>query len=297
MAKRNGVWKVFSIIGILLIAVLLCYFSVALYFYFGKPNDISSKLKVWNLMSNESVGEMYVDASFDIREVNNSNETGYYGINLDERGYVLTLASNVEEGETYLLYRKNGEIYSGTCVFDEENFNLAIIKINAENLSLPYVKVGTMNNGKIDLFADNSEVSTFNNGKIDEMIGRALISANMNGEIGYQEKQTIILYSPKESAKRMSEYRQEKEEAIANAQEISPLSETTPEPAQDTTEQETKLPEQIEERIEKPKRKSKLRCRCLQLWFWSEFWRREFCGSREKGRPPTNFGFPRCLIA
>ena len=145
MAKKSGVWKVFSVIGLLLLAVLLCYFSVAMYFYFGKPNDISSKLKVWNLMSNESVGEMYVDASFDIREVNNSNETGYYGINLDERGYVSTLASNVEEGETYLLYRKNGEIYSGTCVFDEENFNLAIIKINAENLSLPFVNVGTMN--------------------------------------------------------------------------------------------------------------------------------------------------------
>ena len=61
------------------------------------------------------------------------------------------------------------------------------------------------------------------------MIGRALISANMNGEIGYQDKQTIILYSPKESAKRMSEYRQEKEDAIAQAKEISPLPEETTE--------------------------------------------------------------------
>ena len=69
-----------------------------------------------------------------------------------------------------------------------------------------------MNQGNIKLFADNSEVSTFNNGKIDEMVGKSLISANMNGEIGYKDKQTIILYSPQESAKRMNEYRQEKEE-------------------------------------------------------------------------------------
>ena len=70
-----------------------------------------------------------------------------------------------------------------------------------------------MNSGSIMLFADSSEVSTFNNGKIDEMIGKALISANMNGEIGYQDKQTIILYSPRESAKRMSEYLQVKKES------------------------------------------------------------------------------------
>ena len=59
-------------------------------------------------------------------------------------------------------------------------------------------------------FADSSEISTLNNGRIEEMIGKAMISANMNGEIGYQDKQTLILYSPQESAKRMNDYRQEK---------------------------------------------------------------------------------------
>ena len=34
----------------------------------------------------------------------------------------------------------------------------------------------------------------------------------MDGEIGFQDKQTIILYSPQESSKRMEEYRQEKKE-------------------------------------------------------------------------------------
>ena len=79
----------------------------------------------------------------------------------------------------------------------------------------------------------------------------------MNGEIGYQDKQTIILYSPKESAKRMSEYRQEKEEAIENAKAISPipeiqesqasLQEETREGNVAENEQETNQPQESEE--------------------------------------------------
>ncbi len=107
-------------------------------------------------------------------------------------------------------------------------------------------RVGTMNNGSIGLFADSSEVSTFNNGKIDEMIGKSLISANMNGEIGYQDKQTIILYSPQESAKRMSEYRQDKEEQQNDAQALAEeLNDEASEGAGQT--QENEISEKVEE--------------------------------------------------
>ena len=105
-----------------------------------------------------------------------------------------------------------------------------------------------MNNGYIKLFADHSEVSTFNNGKIDEMLGKAMISANMDGEIGYQDKQTIILYSPKESEKRMNEYRQIKEKVQgAAAEKIEQAEEKT----------EVKEEEKTEVAAEKPKRKTK----------------------------------------
>ena len=119
MAKRNGVWKVFSIIGILLIAVLLCYFSVALYFYFGKPNDISSKLKVWNLMSDQSLGEIYLDASYRIA----GDDTTLYGVNIDEEGYVITLASQIDVEDNYILYSYSGKIYGGRVVFCDTYFN------------------------------------------------------------------------------------------------------------------------------------------------------------------------------
>ena len=79
--------------------------------------------------------------------------------------------------------------------------------------------------------------------------------------------QTIILYSPKESARRMSEYRQEKEEAISAAKEISPIGADSPELQQnDEPKNDENQPEQNKEEIVEdfftpvkatPKRKSK----------------------------------------
>ena len=144
MAKRSGVGKVFTIIGILLLAILLCYFSIAIYLYFANSNNISSKLKVWNLMSDQSVGELYLDASFSI----SNGEDSFYGVNVHENGYVLTIASNVEEDETYTLYQKNGKVYRGEVVFLDTDINLALIKLYSfeteKTISLPFVAVGDL---------------------------------------------------------------------------------------------------------------------------------------------------------
>ena len=143
MVKRNGVWKIFTIIGILLLAVLLCYFSVALYFYFGKVNDISGKLKVYNLMSDESVGEMYLDASYCLQ----SGDKKFYGINVDESGYLVTIASDVADETDFYAYSGRGEVFFGKLVFCDESYNLAIVKLfdivdSEKELSLPYVSIG-----------------------------------------------------------------------------------------------------------------------------------------------------------
>lgn len=141
--KRNGVWKIFTIIGALLISILLCYFSIALYFYLSSSNDIAKKLKVWNLMSDQSLGEMYLDASFRV----SNGENSFYGVNIDESGYVLTLANEIDENETYSLYQKNGKIFEGEVVFIEESFNLAVLKLydlNGEKINLPFVKIGSL---------------------------------------------------------------------------------------------------------------------------------------------------------
>ena len=86
---------------------------------------------------------------------------------------------------------------------------------------------------------------------IDEMIGKAMISANMNGEIGYQDKQTIILYSPKESEKRMNEYLQIKHQADQQDEEVE-------EGSANQQEEKVEAPAQEEQKQEeKPKRKTK----------------------------------------
>ena len=150
MAKRNGVWKIFTILGILIIAILLCYLSVALYFYFGKPNDIATKLKVWNLMSDQSIGDIYLDASFRVTDGDNA----FYGVNVDENGYVVTLASEVDKDGDYKLYQNNGLIYGGKVAFSDKDLNIALLKLYSlknkeENLSLPYVEIGDLYSSSI----------------------------------------------------------------------------------------------------------------------------------------------------
>ena len=124
MEKKGGVWKILLIIGIVIFALLLCYFSVVLYFYLTKTNDISSKLSLFNLFSDEQVGEMYQKASYEIK-----NGDTYYGVNVNEKGYLLTVAHNVDEDEDFLAYSKNGAVFNGKLVFLDDNYNLAVIKL------------------------------------------------------------------------------------------------------------------------------------------------------------------------
>lgn len=150
MEKKYGALKVFYIIGIIVLVGLLCYFSIAMYFYFAKPNDLSTKLSVYNMMSDDSIGEMYLEASFDIER--EGEEETFYGINVDADGYVLTICSNLDNDydSTLTLYSENGGIYDGKVVFADEYFNLAVIKIynrydKDSDINLPYVSIGGMN--------------------------------------------------------------------------------------------------------------------------------------------------------
>ncbi len=143
MAKRSGIGKIFTIIGILLIAILLCYFSISIYLYFGDSKNVTSKLKVWNLMSDENIAELYFGVSYQIEGENVSQ----FGVNVHQNGYVLTLSVDLDSDETYTLYQKNGAIYGGMVVFLDEDLGLALIKLfdlqNPEKtLSLSYVEIG-----------------------------------------------------------------------------------------------------------------------------------------------------------
>ena len=92
MAENSGAKRIFVIIGMVLLSIVLCYFSVALYFYFVTPNDITSKLSTWNLMGDNEIGEMYLDATYEV----SYGEEDFVGVNVDKNGYVLTCNHNFE---------------------------------------------------------------------------------------------------------------------------------------------------------------------------------------------------------
>lgn len=169
MEKKGGVWRILLIIGIVIVAVLLCYFSVVLYFYCTKTNDISSKLSLFNLFSDEQVGEMYQDVSYEIK---NGEDDTYYGVNVNENGYLLTVAHNVDENEEFLAFSKNGTVFNGELVFCDDNYNLAVIKLydlqdSEKVLSLPYVRlsgVSFFNSSYISIGkTSDEEISTATN--------------------------------------------------------------------------------------------------------------------------------------
>ena len=81
--------------------------------------------------------------------------------------------------------------------------------------SLNEEKIGTINNGKIDLLADQAEISTLNKGSIKEMLGTSLISANIGGVINKNGARTLILYTPEMSKKRRADFEKIKEEKLS----------------------------------------------------------------------------------
>ncbi len=147
MAENSGAKRIFVIIGMVLLSIVLCYFSVALYFYFVTPNDITSKLSTWNLMGDNEIGEMYLDATYEV----SYGEEDFVGVNVDKNGYVLTCNHNFENynDEKITLYHNSGGMYSGEIVFSNDVLNLTILKISdyfdeSKNLNLPYVKTGDL---------------------------------------------------------------------------------------------------------------------------------------------------------
>ena len=147
MAENNGAKRIFVIIGMVLLSIVLCYFSVALYFYFVTPNDITSKLSTWNLMGDNEIGEMYLDATYEV----SYGDEDFVGVNVDKNGYVLTCNHNFESynDEKITLYHNSGGMYSGEIVFSNDVLNLTILKISdyfdeSKNLNLPYVKTGDL---------------------------------------------------------------------------------------------------------------------------------------------------------
>lgn len=140
MAREHVAVKIFSIIGIVVLIILLCYFSSVLYIFLAVPNNIPAKLTVWGFMSDDDICGLYKSASAEI-EIQGQEER-VYGINISEEGYFLTMSKYFSTSDQQVsIYTQNGSIYGGEVVFLDNDFNLAVVKCK-DSISLPYVNVG-----------------------------------------------------------------------------------------------------------------------------------------------------------
>ena len=92
MEEKKSNWKVFWYVILAFIAVVLCYLFVVIYFFYISPNNISLKLGFWPFLSDQTVGEMYLDATVELNFKANEEfdvlDKSVVGVNIREDGYI-----------------------------------------------------------------------------------------------------------------------------------------------------------------------------------------------------------------
>ena len=155
--KKNSNSKVIWYVLFAIVTVILCYLFIVVYFYYISPNNISAKLIVWPFSSNQQIGQMYLDATVEIDfKVTNEatfeeEEKQVVGINVREDGYVVApyndFRSCTPETE-FQVYTNSGRVYGGKLLYCNDDFSLAIIKLenvleNEGKIKLPYVSIAS----------------------------------------------------------------------------------------------------------------------------------------------------------
>ncbi len=173
-SKKNSNKKIFWIVFYAVLAVLLCYMFVVIYFYYISPNNIALKLKIWPFQSDSAIGEMYSDATVQIDfqmtdpQTEESTQQTLVGVNVRSNGVIVTLYDKLRfyDGSEMTISTSKG-VYSGKLLYGDINYNLAVIKCeNKEgkngSISLPYVNVDSYILENEDIFAISSPKESAN---------------------------------------------------------------------------------------------------------------------------------------
>ena len=159
--KSNKKLILFIVLGF--VAVLLCYAFVVLYFFCISPENIKLKLGLWPLLSDNQVGEIYLDAAVEItfsaEDDFDTQAVSVVGINVRKDGYVLapfTEFRNLSSNTTIQIKTNFGKVFDGKLLFGDENLNISIFKCEnnvnkQEKIEIPYVNI-----------ADASQISASN---------------------------------------------------------------------------------------------------------------------------------------
>lgn len=166
------------------VTVILIYLCTVAYFFYISPYNISIKTKLWSFLSDQMVGEMYLDATVEIdftikNPITYENEDKIVvGVNVREDGYIVAPYSEFRacnENTEIKIYTNSGKIYVGKLLYGDINYNLAILKCeniaeNLDEIKIPYVYVSskTSLSKQTEVLAIASPMKTKNvwNGKV-----------------------------------------------------------------------------------------------------------------------------------
>lgn len=166
------------------VTVILIYLCTVAYFFYISPYNISIKTKLWPFLSDQTVGEMYLDATVEIdftikNPITYENEDKIVvGVNVREDGYIVAPYSEFRacnENTEIKIYTNSGKIYVGKLLYGDINYNLAILKCeniaeNLDEIKIPYVYVSskTSLSNQTEVLAIASPMKTKNvwNGKV-----------------------------------------------------------------------------------------------------------------------------------
>ena len=145
--------KLIAYIVFALLAVVLCYLFIVVYFYYINPYDISLKLAFWPFQSNKSMAELYMDSvvevEYNVKGEFDDSETVYLtGVNVRKDGFVVCpyhSLSSMQDTSLLSVKDNKGNVYNGKLLYFEQNLDLAIIKcLDIQNekaeVKIPFVK-------------------------------------------------------------------------------------------------------------------------------------------------------------
>lgn len=153
--KKNS--RIIWYIVYAILAVVLCYMFVVVYFFYISPYNISLKLTLWPFQSDESIGKMYLDATVNMDFTIKDNQTkeeisvSTVGVNVREDGVIIALYDmfrGCNDDTKITVSTNSGRMFNGKLLFGDINYNLAILKCeNFEGqggeIKIPYVKLAS----------------------------------------------------------------------------------------------------------------------------------------------------------
>lgn len=163
--KKSNVKLVWYIL-FAVITVILCYLFTVVYFYFIAPNNISLKLGLWPFVPDQTIGEMYLDATVEINfkvkdDVSFEEvEKSVVGVNVRSDGFIIAPCNEFRacsDTTDIKILTNSGKVFAGLILYQDKDYNLTVLKCESidgsqEKVSIPFVKISntldTLNSDK-----------------------------------------------------------------------------------------------------------------------------------------------------